>query len=269
MPHLTLERAGADGTVAVVTFRNPPRGTMDSQTEAELPAILDAIERDPAIRVAIVTGGQAGVFIRHYSVQELEKRARMMKGRGLAFDTTRAVPEPSLHASFRRIESIGKPFIAAINGIAMGGGFELALCCDIRLAEAGLYSLGLPEINIGLLPGAGGTQKLPLLIGQSRALELMLRGKTLSPRRALAYGIVSECTPGPVLPRAIEIARELAAKSPKALAHIKRLARQAGRVETAKGLADERTLFCDLMVSDEALGLMGEMNAGKRDIRDR
>ncbi len=266
MPHLTLQR---DGAIAIVTFSNPPHGFMDGQTEAELPAILDTIEKDPAIRCAVITGAQAGVFIRHFSVHELEKRAKTMKARGLAFDTARPVPATSLHASFRRIEAIGKPFIAAINGIAMGGGFELALCCDIRIAKAGLYSLGLPEINIGLLPGAGGTQTLTRLIGQARALELMLLGKTVSPRRALAYGIVAECTTGPVLPRALEIARKLAAKSPQALAHIKRLARQAGQGDVAKNFADERTLFCDLMVSDDALRLMGEMNEGKRDIRDR
>jgi enoyl-CoA hydratase len=266
MPTVSLDR---DGAVALVRFTNPPDGFMNTGTESEYAAVLDVIENDPAIRAVVLTGGQPGVFIRHYSVAELEQRARQMRARGLRFDTARAVPESRLHICFRRMETMPKPFVAAINGTAMGGGFELALCCDIRIAEDGPYSLGLPEINLGILPGAGGTQRLARLIGEARALELTLLGRTVSPAEAATLGMVSECCKGAVLPRALEIARELAGKSPRALGHIKRLVRGAHATDRAQGLADERTLFCDLMVDERAITLMGEWVAGKRDIRDR
>jgi enoyl-CoA hydratase len=124
-------------------------------------------------------------------------------------------------------------------------------------------------VNVGLLPGAGGTQKLPRLVGEAKALELMLLGRTLSPREALSVGLVSEVVDGPVLPRARALARELAGKSPRALAHIKRLVRSVGAQDRAKGLADERTLFCDLMVRAETIALLAEASAGRRDIRAR
>ncbi len=145
----------------------------------------------------------------------------------------------------------------------MGGGFELALACDIRLAEAGDHWLGLPEVLIGLLPGAGGTQRLPRLIGEAAALDFILRGRTVRPKEAARMGLVSECVEGPVMDRARALAAELSRAPALALAHVKRLMRGGGA-----GLAAERTLFCDLMVSDEAVALMGRMNAGSGDIRD-
>jgi enoyl-CoA hydratase len=161
-----------------------------------------------------------------------------------------------------------KPVIAAINGSAMGGGFELTLACDIRIAEEGDYSLGLPEINVGILPGAGGTQRLPRLIGTARALELMLRGRTVAPAAALALGIVHEIAPaGQCVERAVAIAAEIASKPPLAVAHIKKLARSAVSTPLEDGLALERTLFLDLLVSAAALDLMTRMNQGTNDIR--
>ena len=172
-----------------------------------------SIERDAAIRVVVLTGASSDVFVRHYDVRELEQRGRALAKRGLKFSLDRPVPETRLHACCRRIEQSAKPFIAAINGTAMGGGFELALSCDLRLVQDGPFSLGLPEVNIGLLPGGGGTQRLTRLVGPGRALELMLLGRTFSPRDAVAMGLASECVDGPVLPRALDLAAELAGKS--------------------------------------------------------
>jgi enoyl-CoA hydratase len=150
----------------------------------------------------------------------------------------------------------------------MGGGFELALACDIRIAEEGDYSLGLPEINVGILPGAGGTQKLPRIVGIHRGLEMMLRGRTVSPEEALALGIVQEVAPpGGCVARTLEIATEIASKSPLAVAHIKRLARETVSTSLDDGLALERTLFLDVLVSDAGLELMHRMNTGSNDIR--
>jgi len=136
---------------------NDARGCLDPRSETELAAALDAIDADAALRAVVVTGTGGGVFVRHYDVVTLEARARQMAERGLSFSLDRPVPESPYLRCLRRIESSPRPFIAAIDGIAMGGGFELALACDLRLAQAGDYPIGLPEVNIGLLPGAGGT----------------------------------------------------------------------------------------------------------------
>jgi len=192
-----------------------------------------------------------------------------LRGQGTTVDTSQTIPERALDVVFRRIEEMPKPCIAAMNGTAMGGGFELALCCDIRIAEDGPYWYGLPEVNVGILPGAGGTQKLARLVGTARALEMTMRGRTVSPAEAGLLGIVHEVAPsGRSLQRAISMAEEMAEKPAKAVAHIKRLVRMTTGTPIADGLPVERTLFLDLLVSDEALELMHRMNEGSRDIRN-
>ncbi len=266
MPQISIEK---DAAVAIVRFTNPPDGYMDMDTVAELTTMLDTVEGDDDVRAVILTGGLPDVFIRHFTIVALEARGRTFREAGATFDLSHPVPEPSLHTDYRRIEDSRKPYIAAINGTAMGGGFEMALRCDFRIVQDGPYHLGLPEINLGILPGAGGTQRLSRIIGQAKTLELTLLGKTLSPREAAAHGLVTECCDGPVLDRALEIAHELTTKSPHALAYIKRLVRQSELVAPTDGLAAERTLFADLVRRDEAIELMTEMNEGKRGIRDR
>lgn len=256
------------GAVAVARLFNPPHGCMDAHTEGELLAVLDRIEALPQIQALVFTGRDAGVFVRHYDVAVLEQRARAMVARGLRFSPDRPVPEAALHRALARIEASPRIFIAAINGTCMGGGYELALACDLRYAQAGDYRIGLPEVNIGLLPGAGGTQKLQRVMAPALALEALLLGRTFTPAEAGAHGLVNACV-ADVLAHALSLAHELAGKPQPALGHIKQLARRASMGDSATGLADERTLFCDTMVSEVALQRMAEMNAGQRDISDR
>ena len=258
-----------DGGILVATIANPPDGFMDAETEAELAGLLDRVEGDDGIRAVVLTGGLPDVFIRHYDVGLLAERARAMSARGMKFEVGQPVPEGTYHVCLRRIREMAVPFIAEINGTAMGGGFELALGCDIRVALDGPYALGLPEINIGLLPGAGGTQLLARLIGEGRALEMIARGRTLSPQEALDWGIVSELVDEDVVAAATAIAREMAGKPTRAFRNIKGLVRGSAARLLEDGLADERTLFCDLMVNPESIERMEAMVAGKRDIRDR
>jgi len=265
MPQLAIER---ENGVAVVTISNPPMGYMDAATVPELDSATRELEADDAVRAVVLTGGLPGVFIRHYSVVELEGLSRALRDRDTVVDTSQRVPERALDAVFRRIETMPKPVIAAINGLAMGGGFELTLACDIRVAEEGDYELGLPEVNIGILPGAGGTQKLARLVGMARALEMTLRGRTVSPREAHDLGIVQVLAPaGAALSQARALAQELASKPPKSVAHIKRLVRASVETPLEEGLALERTLFLDTLVSDDGLGRMAKMNAEGLDIR--
>jgi len=138
----------------------------------------------------------------------------------------------------------------------MGGGFEFALCCDIRIVEDGPYQLGLPEVTVGILPGGGGTQRLPRLVGAARALEFMLLGRRFTPREAASFGLVSELAEGKALERAMEMAVQLASQSPLAMAHIKRLARSAMQTPLTEGLKVERNLFMDLVTTDWAINAM-------------
>lgn len=257
-----------DGAIAVLAFSNSDRGFMDPAMEADLVNAIDRIEGEEAIRACILTGADPGVFIRHYDVAELSRRADHMASKGYSFTTDRPVPEGGIHKAMARMEAGGTAYIAALNGTAMGGGFELALACDIRLVSEGPFQFGLPEINLGILPGAGGTQRLPRLIGEAAALRITLLGDVMSPKELHATGLTLELVGGDITERATAVARQLAAKPPAALAHIKRLVRQSLRGAPEQGFADERTLFCDLMVREDARDLMADMAAGNRTITD-
>lgn len=263
---ITTERVSPG--VLVARIANPPHGLMDDATEAALAALVDTVEADDALVAVVLTGGQPGVFIRHYDVGVLERRARAMAARGLRFDTARPVPQALLHRCQRRIEASPRIWIAALNGTAMGGGFELALACDLRVAQEGDHRIGLPESNIGLLPGAGGTQRLTRLVGEARALQWMLLGCTFAPREAEALGLVNLCSEKDALADALTMARSLAARNPRALAHIKRLVRLAPQQGDTQALADERTLFCDLMVDPRTLQALERMNRDGHPITD-
>jgi len=255
--------------IAVIKFDNPPHGYMDHQTVSELDALTTELAADDGVRALVFTGAQDGVFIQHYSVQELEAMARTLREKKRTFSDQRLAPARTLDHVFDRLGAMDKVVLAAINGNAMGGGFEFCLACDLRLAQRGPYSLGLPEINIGILPGGGGTQRLARLVGEARALELVLCGKTVDADEAAKLGMVHEAVDAPVLQRALVLAQELAGKSKLAVRHIKRLIRGAHAAPLQENLALERTLFLDLLVSDAAQPLLQEFVAGTRDIRTR
>lgn len=254
---VTAER---QGPVAILRFAAPPEGYMMPETEPQLEAALDFVDAQEGLRAVILTGGQPDVFIRHFSLAVLHRRAEKLRAKGATFSLSHPVPEPLLHSAMRRIENSPLPFIAAINGFCMGGGYELALACDIRLAQAGSYHIGLPEVRAGILPGAGGTQRLKSLIGEAAALEMILTGTTYPPAEAAARGLVGRVTDGPVLDAAIELAHMLAALNPEALTVAKRLVRgngpDTGRMEA------ERTLFARVMTSDAAAARLLDLSKG-------
>jgi len=265
MPETAVSR---DGPVAVVTI-TPPETFMTEQTVDELNAVTQALNAEDDCRAIVFTGGLEGVFIRHYHVGELERMSTGLRGKAMQFSDDRLMTrDRDIDLLFRRLGTTPKLTVAAINGFAMGGGFEFALACDLRLAEDGDFHLGLPEINIGLLPGAGGTQRMARLVGTARALELLLLGRTVPPREAAALGMIHEVCDGPVLSRALELAHAYAGKSPVAFRHIKRLIREGAEMPLEEGLTLERTLFLDTLVSDQANRLMAKMNREKLDIRE-
>ena len=261
--HATLT---INGMIGEILFGNTDQGLMDEAMEVDLLAAIVAVTSDPKLRVCILSGEQSGVFIRHYDLKVLAPKAVAMSARKLAFTTDRPVPEAPIHQAMRMMEQSPVIFIAAMTGTAMGGGFELSLACDLRLVQEGDYEFGLPEINLGILPGAGGTQRLPQIVGQSRALQMTLTGQTLSPVQMVEFGLALSAVPD-AYAEAQVLAKRMAGKPERAAGHIKRLVRQAisPRVDD---FADERTLFCDLMVQSDAARLLTEGASGQRRITD-
>lgn len=236
--------------IAVVTITNPPRGYMNNETIQELNAAQKELDANDDVHVVVFTGGLPDVFIRHYDVGEILVAQEIFRKRA-AEGNTDPVPENAVQALYKVIDMWRKPTIAAINGFCQGGGFEFALCCDIRVAQEGDYRIGLPESIIGIFPGAGGTQRLTRHIGVSRTLEMILRGRTVGPREAAEIGMVHEVTPGKALDHAMGIARELAAKTPASMKIIKELVKPAPYRTLEEGLKMEYVGFAELIRDDD------------------
>lgn len=267
-PHMSSVNTLIHEAVAVITVSNPPHGYMTDPLVQHLSKAFRAMERDTQVRAVIFTGGEEGVFIQHYDLNELEALCRKLNGRGKRYDADAHVPEREMDLLFRAIENSPKPVIAALNGNAMGFGCELALACDFRVMQAGPYLIGQPEIRVGLVPGAGGTQRLARVVGPARAMDLVLHGRRLSPAEALAQGLVNEVAQGPVLKAAQVRAGQLVAMSPTALAHAKKLVRLACDAPLYRGLDIERSLFVDTLATPEALARVGVAVVNGKDFRD-
>jgi enoyl-CoA hydratase/carnithine racemase len=209
------------GAVRLVTLTNPPRGYLNAAGAAELLVALDTALGDPAVRAIVFTGGIPGVFIRHYDVSEIKTVAEAVRAGAVSAGGDRAASP--VYALVDRMMVCEKPTIAAINGICMGGGFEFALTCDIRVAQHGDYPIGLPETALGIVPGLGGMQLMARAVGLARARELVLRGRVVKPEEAGRLGLVHEVVDDE-LGRALKVAAELAEHPPQALAAVKRMA---------------------------------------------
>ena len=237
--------------IAVITLGTERRIYIDQKTSDALFEALSKCAGDPDIRVVIVTGAAPGSFVRHYSIPELIRFAESVRATGREWPEARFIDGP-----ISVCESMPKPVIAAISGTCLAGAFELTLSCDLRIAEDGDYQIGFPEPNFGLVPGAGGTQRLARTIGTPAALMHILMGVPVSPQEAERKGFVHETVKGKALDRALEIARHLSSFTPESLAYIKRLVRSATETPLAQGLLHERRLFMKLCISDAALSRM-------------
>ncbi|MBV9043817.1 MAG: enoyl-CoA hydratase/isomerase family protein [Alphaproteobacteria bacterium] len=243
-----------EGGVAVVTLGSEKRIFFDPEMSDALFEALMALAKDDKVRAVIVTGGAPGYFVRHYSVAALIATGERLKG--TEWQENAPYQAGSFDKAMTLVESMDKPVIAAISGSAMGGGFEFTLACDIRIAQEGDFQIGLPEINVGILPGGGGTQRLPRTIGTPNALLHILMGVTLSPTEAAAKGFVQECVKGKALDRAMEIAKRIATHTPESVRYIKRLVRSAVATPLDQGLALERNLFMRLCIGEPAIERM-------------
>jgi len=229
--NLLLER---DGAVALLTVNRPDkRNALNTQTVDELRRAILELQRDDQVRVVILTGAGDKAFVAGADIGELAVQTPV-GGR----DHGRT----GQHV-FDLVEHMGKPVIAAINGVALGGGCELAMACTLRIA-ADTARLGQPEINLGLMPGYGGSQRLPRLVGKGRALELLLTGDPISADEAWRIGLVNRVVPAAsLLDEARALARSLAAKAPIAVRYILDAVHQGGEMGLAEAQTYEATLF--------------------------
>ena len=245
----------ADG-IAIITRGSARRIYFDQEMGDALTEALDGFAGDAKIRVVVITGGAPGYFNRHFDVGVLIDLAESLRASGRVWPENATYNGRFFDKAMALCESMPKPVIAAISGTALAGAFEFALACDLRVAEDGDYLIGLPEAHLGLLPGAGGTQRLPRTIGTAPALMHILMGNPLTPREAERKGLVHETVRGKALDRAMEIAQRLSSHTPESLACIKRLVRNATETPLAEGLALERNLFLRLCISEPALARM-------------
>src|SRR5256712_3052672 len=250
----------ADG-IAVITLGSARRMYFDQEMGDAITEALDQFAGDASIRVVVITGGAPGYFNRHFDVGVLIGIAESLRASGREWPENATYNGGFFDKAMALCESMPKPVIAAISGTALAGGFEFALSCDLGIAEDGDYRIGLPEANLGLVPGAGGTQRLPRTIGTPAALMHILMGDPLTPREAERKGLVHETVSGKALDRAMEIARRLSSYPPESVAHIKRLVRNATETPLAQGLALERNLFLKLCITAPALARMRSYEA--------
>ncbi|MGH8013299.1 MAG: enoyl-CoA hydratase/isomerase family protein [Candidatus Binataceae bacterium] len=254
MKYFTIETSDH---VQLWAINNPPMNYMVAPMAAELLQLVGAAENDQNVRAIIITGGLEGKFITHYSVDELAATAADPER------CARTWPElaTGFHRLLNRLMLMPKAVIAAINGDCMGGGYELALACDFRLAADGPYQIGLPEATLGILPGGGGTQRLPRLIGRGRALEVMLFGNVYSPREAERMGMVNRVlAPELLLSFAMGWARTLAKRSPNSIAAIKRAVYLGCDRDLETGLYIERAEMASVMCGEDARVAMAAYN---------
>lgn len=242
MAFVSTER---DGAVAIVTIDHPPVNALSAALLDELEEEIDRLDSDDEVRAIVLRGAGDKAFVAGADISEfpsLREAAREAQERGSARGIQR------LGA---RMDAARTPFVAAIHGFCLGGGLELAMCCDIRVSSDDAQ-LGQPEIKLGLIPGGGGTQRLPRLVGIGRALLLNLTGDFVDARTAYDWGLVEKVVPREqLLDAALGIARTIAERSPFAVAVLRELARTTRDLPLEEGLRREADGFRRCLESED------------------
>jgi enoyl-CoA hydratase len=283
VPLLTTER---HGRVLVVEADNPPHNFMTARMVRELERLVRSLDGDRSVGAVVITGKPDDLFITHYDVGEIlasvkragiaappwlteivlriagvVRRIPVLRDLGERTPLAAVFELYRIHDLFLEMNRSDKVFIAAINGPATGGGCEISLACDIRLMAETDIAIGLPEMTIDFNPGAGGTQRLPRLVGVGRAMQMMLEGLTLTPREALDYGLVQAVVPpDQVKDAAIRTGERLSRRSPKAIRSLKRAVYEGASRPLGQGLGVERKWFMVSSATDSSQEKMKAMS---------
>lgn len=227
--------------VATITLNRPPMNPLNSQVFKELSQAADELQSDASVKAVIITGAGNKAFAAGADVAEMANLTPVD-----VYNFCQAS-----RVAFEKIEDLGKPVIAAIGGLALGGGCELALCCDFRLA-ADTAKFGQPEIGLGIIPGAGGTQRLPRLIGAARAKELIFLGDIFDASAALSLGLVNKVIPADsLMEEARKLAQKLAAKPAVAMCMAKSAINTGVNLDISSALTLEIQCFVTAFASDD------------------
>jgi enoyl-CoA hydratase len=258
MPYNNLLLESVD-RVAILTINRPDkRNALNQPTRDEILQALDELQKTES-RVLVITGAGDKAFIAGADIGEFEGRTAL---------TQREVMKQ--RRIFDAVEEFPKPVIAMINGFCLGGGMEFAMACDIRIA-ADTAKLGQPEINLGIIPGGGGTQRLTRLVGEGKAMELILTGDLIDANEARALGLVNDVVPiAQLQQRVMTLASKIAEKSPVALRMAKESVKNASRMNLREGLERETDLFGLTFTSeDKAEGVRAFFEKRKPEFKGR
>ncbi len=242
MPDLVVTFSKS-GPIGHITLNRPPANSYEIGFMRELDSAIEEAVWDPEVKVVILKSAlekffSAGADIKAFMANDAAANLEMIR---------------FAHGALEKMANSAKVFIAAINSHALGGGLEMALACDLRFAAEGSYRLGLPEVTLGLLPGNGGTQRLPRLIGANRGLQMMITGEPVGPEEALRLGVVNKLFPADKLLKETEaFAARLAAGATVAIGQIKRAVYQGIGMDLSAGLALERELIEPLFETEDA-----------------
>src|SRR6187200_44144 len=228
--------------VALVTIDNPPMNALSAALLEELEAELEELDTDDAVRAIVLRGAGDRAFVAGADIKEFPALRESASEGGSA----RGIQQVG-----RRMDAARTPFVAAIRGYCLGGGLELAMCCDVRIC-ADDATLGQPEIKLGLIPGGGGTQRLPRLVGHGRAMFLNLTGDFVDAATAHAWGLVEKVVPASELDdAALAVAGRIATRSPHAVRVLRELARTTRDLPLEEGLRREAEGFVRCLRSED------------------
>jgi enoyl-CoA hydratase/carnithine racemase len=255
-------RTEVEDGVATLTIDHPPVNSFNTEVINDLGEAVDELLADAGVRAIVITGGGTNAFVAGADIPEIKKLLGQEGGLKMAAEAG--------HTLFIKIERATKPVIAAIDGFCLGGGMELAMACHMRICSD-RTRLGQPEINLGIIPGWGGTQRLPRLVGRGKAIELILTGDMIRAQEAYSIGLVNKVVPaGAVVKEARGLARKIASKSRLPTAAALRAVVSGADVPIAEGLKIETEEFVGLQDTEDALeGVSAFIEKRQAQFKDR
>jgi len=259
-------RTEVDDRIALLTIDHPPVNSFNKQVVTELGEAMDELLADDEVKAIVITGGGTNAFVAGADIPEIKE---LLEGPDDDYAEAREFIERGQRVHLK-IETATKPVIAAINGFCLGGGLELAMACHMRICSD-RARLGQPEINLGLIPGWGGTQRLPRIVGRGKALEMILTGDMITAQEAYRVGLVNKVVPaGAILKEARGLARKIVSKSTFPIAATLRAVTQGLEVSIEEGLVIEGEQFVGLADTEDIReGISAFLEKRQPEFKDR